>query len=371
MKSILALIGAFGVAGLLLAGVWMGGPDVAPPDEIVNAGPPGKAVVDQTEHAFETMLVGDKARHAFVIRNEGDGPLVLRTGKTSCKCTLSHLENGNLAAGESVEVELVWTAEHASPEFRQSAVINVLNDPDRREILLTVRGVVANELDSIPRDEWNVGTIAENRPTTVTGVVYSTVRDSFEILGVTGRSGYLSGEAVPLGDERLGELKAKCGYEIRATLEPEMPGRQFRETLVVRTDLPDREPLELHIVGNRPEPLEFLALAGFTFHSDARAIDLGQFEAKRGKSATLLIFIESESDVEMEVVSRDPDYLTAYVVENEEYQVKGKKQFRLEVAVPPGSPPLARLQRDSGKVMVKTTHPKLPELKFHVQFVAY
>ncbi|MEX1095563.1 MAG: DUF1573 domain-containing protein [Planctomycetales bacterium] len=371
MKSILALVGAFAVAGVLLAGIWFGDRPVQAPEEQVPAGPPGKAVVDEASHAFGTMLVGDTDRHAFVIRNEGEGPLVLQKGKTSCKCALSQLKDGTVAPGESVEVELAWTPKEAAREFRQTAVIHVQNDPDRREILLAVHGTVTTAIEIVPREEWNLGTIAEDRPTTVTGTIHSALLGSFEILEVAGEHDYLTGEAVPLSAERLAELGAKSGYELRATLEPRMPAEQFREKLVVRTDVAEHEALELYVVGNRPGPAEFLPLAGFTYHPDVRAFDLGSFAASAGKSATLLMFVDADTEFRVEIIKRDPEFLDVSVTENEDYREKGRRQFRIVVAVPPGSPPMARLQRDSGKVLLKTTHPKLPELKFHVQFVAY
>lgn len=380
MKSILALIGAFAVAALLVAGIWLGDRPVLGPndsaanngsDAIVNVGPPGKVAVDVSEYEFGPMVVGETGRHTFVIRNEGEGPLILRKGKTSCKCTFSQLRGGSLLSGESVEVELSWKPTQPSSEFRQSAVIHVQGDPECRELQLTVRGVVVADLETIPREEWNVGTIDEDRPTTISGVVYSTVHDSFQILEISSLLDCITGAATPLGAERLAELGAKCGYEIRATIVPRMPAGQFREWLLIRTDLPGRGPLELQIVGRRQGPVEFVPLEGTRFQSDSHTLDLGSFEARRGKSAALLMDIPAADDLRIEPIDCDPDFLDVRVTENRESRDSGRRQFRLDVAFPAGSPPLARLKENPGDVILRTNHPKLPELKLQVLFVAY
>jgi hypothetical protein len=50
-------------------------------------GPWPKAVVMGPVFMFGTMRVGDDKSHDFVIKNEGDADLILKTGKTTCKCT--------------------------------------------------------------------------------------------------------------------------------------------------------------------------------------------------------------------------------------------------------------------------------------------
>ncbi|MCG8583169.1 MAG: DUF1573 domain-containing protein, partial [Pirellulales bacterium] len=54
-------------------------------------GPQPKAVAVEPSFDFGSMMGGDKGRHEFVIRNDGEYPLQLAKGKTSCKCTISDL----------------------------------------------------------------------------------------------------------------------------------------------------------------------------------------------------------------------------------------------------------------------------------------
>src|SRR5436305_6362618 len=54
-------------------------------------GPQPRAVLDKTEHNFGKKGQQGVGRYSFTIRNEGEIPLELRKGETSCKCTLSGL----------------------------------------------------------------------------------------------------------------------------------------------------------------------------------------------------------------------------------------------------------------------------------------
>src|SRR5215471_18780121 len=45
-----------------------------------------KAVIAETEINFGRMEVGEERAHEFVIRNEGEAPLLIRKGPTTCQC---------------------------------------------------------------------------------------------------------------------------------------------------------------------------------------------------------------------------------------------------------------------------------------------
>ena len=49
---------------------------------------PKAVVVNSEHHDFGSMDRNEHGTHAFVIRNDGDAPLTLVTGKTTCKCTV-------------------------------------------------------------------------------------------------------------------------------------------------------------------------------------------------------------------------------------------------------------------------------------------
>src|SRR6185369_10235732 len=65
---------------------------------VSKAPPYPKAVMDETEFEFGRMEVGEERSHVFMIRNEGDAPLIIKQGPTTCQCTVGSVETDNLAA---------------------------------------------------------------------------------------------------------------------------------------------------------------------------------------------------------------------------------------------------------------------------------
>src|SRR5262245_45002377 len=77
--------------------------DVMPP--LSETGPYPKTVVDRTEFDFGRMEVGDAQSHEFTIRNEGEAPLILKKGPTTCLCTISDIPNNRVDPGKSATVK--------------------------------------------------------------------------------------------------------------------------------------------------------------------------------------------------------------------------------------------------------------------------
>src|SRR5262245_20541071 len=78
------------------------GNDIMPP--LSETGPYPKTVIDRTEFDFGRMEVGDEESHEFTIRNEGEAPLVLKKGPTTCLCTISDIPNNTVEPGKSATV---------------------------------------------------------------------------------------------------------------------------------------------------------------------------------------------------------------------------------------------------------------------------
>src|SRR5687768_2149304 len=114
--------------------------------------PHGQAeVVGPETHNFGFMEQDRKGSHTFEIRNIGNAPLKLAKGATTCKCTLSTLENDTVQPGKSAKIELEWTASGHETNFRHSATIRT-SDPGRQYIQLTIEGRVSRSHKIVPQD---------------------------------------------------------------------------------------------------------------------------------------------------------------------------------------------------------------------------
>lgn len=348
------------------------------PPPIPDTGPPPKVVVEEPHYNFGYMGANTEKKHAYVIRNDGEGPLTLRLESTSCKCTLSKLEEESVPPGESTEVELAWTPKAPSETFRQQAVIST-NDPETPQIELTVEGEVRPILTTYPMDVWSLGTINERQPTTVRGLLMSPLQDEFKILDVQTSHDLLNVEVMEIDQDlpeqlpgMAGQFDVKSGYEFVLTLEPGVDVGQFRESVTVRTDIPEAKELTFYVEGTRRGPVSFLPVGDVKWYSDAKLLDLGKFPAAEGKNVKLSMVLKEgpSEDFEITQVQSESPFVRASFRPDREFQAAGRKRYELTLDVPPGKPATSKLGSSSVKVNITTNHPDAPTVTIRVQFIS-
>src|SRR6267154_1601290 len=100
---------------------------------------PKASVVNGERHDFGTMDRHGQGQHKFVVRNDGDAPLTLHAGKTSCQCTSFAVVEGTVQPGQTTNVVLEWAPKRAEAQFEQTADLET-NQPNRPTIVLTIKG---------------------------------------------------------------------------------------------------------------------------------------------------------------------------------------------------------------------------------------
>jgi hypothetical protein len=101
----------------------------------------GKAeiAVEMAQLDFGDVPNGEVAAQDVLVRNEGDGLLVVEGISTSCGCTSATLEPMRLAPGESGTLHIEYDAGAHGPELRGSQVRQVFinsNDPAQPELMV-------------------------------------------------------------------------------------------------------------------------------------------------------------------------------------------------------------------------------------------
>src|SRR5262245_1226983 len=76
---------------------------------------PKAVVVNGERHDFGTMDRNGHGQHTFLLRNDGDEPLSLTTGQTTCKCTTFAAADDKVEPGKTAEVRLEWNAKTSEP----------------------------------------------------------------------------------------------------------------------------------------------------------------------------------------------------------------------------------------------------------------
>lgn len=373
--------------------------------KISPTGPYPKAVVDNPLHNFGSMAVGQTLSHQFILKNEGEAPLEVKKGATTCKCTLSEMKENTIAPGESVEIELTWTPKSAQEHFGQTATIYT-NDPENQELKLQIEGM-ANNLIAFTGDyegspHWSLPTMSTTDPVSFTGKIHTKYLDEFKILDIESSQKGLTSKFKPLTAEELKEADAKTGYSIEVTADPEQfPLGGFNERLTVKTDIPhdlsppgseeahdhpeghdhkhDHEHAEpsgprnfvIQVSGNHTGPIRIVPTFGVHWNPQTMVLNLGEFSAKEGKSVILSMFVEG-TEQPLQIVDQEiaPDFLEFELKKDEKFESKNKQRYELKFAVPAEMSPVSFGRTNLAKVKLQTNHPNAKVIEFRVQFIS-
>jgi len=364
-------------------------------------GPYPKAVVEKSLYDFGEMAVGQSLSYKFVLKNEGEVPLEVKKGNTTCKCTLSEMQDNSVAPGKSIEIELTWTPKSPQENFGQTATIYT-NDPKNQELKLQIEGTANNLIaftgDSTGSPHWALPVMSNSEPVSFTGQIHTKYLDEFKLLEIETSKPGLTSTFKPLTPEELKAADAKSGYSIKVTADPKkFPLGGFTERLTVKTDIPndlaaphseadhkhpdghdhkhEHQPgnrnFVIQVSGNHTGPIRIVPTFGVHWNPKSMVLNLGEFSAKAGKEVTLSMFVEG-TEQPLEIIDQEivPDFLKFELKRDDSFQSKTKQRYELKFAVPAGLPSVSFGQGNLAKVKLKTNHPNAEEIEFRVQFVA-
>ncbi|MEK6261303.1 MAG: DUF1573 domain-containing protein [Planctomycetota bacterium] len=336
---------------------------------IQEQGPYGKAVIGETTHDFGASVLGAKGSHVFVIKNEGEGPLRVKTGKTSCsQCTVGRVSReDDIPPGESVDVEIKWEIKAPNDRFRQWAEV-FTTDPDLKRIELVIEGLVDQTLRLAPEGVWLVGDLSPTEPTVVRGLLYSRLVDTIVLdkFECSNPSVSVTWEPVSLDLEEVKEKKAKAALSITATVAAGALLGPFRETVKLISADQGQTPVEFQLFGQRSGPIEF---KGRGWNPENNAVVLGEFPAEKGARVKLNLYVRN-LDGELEVQVIEQKHNSAKIQIPPTGRVLGKsKMYEVEIEVPPG-PPVMRRGPDAEKIRLKLNHPDASEFVFYISYHA-
>jgi hypothetical protein len=253
--------------------------------------PPPRVVVPEPEHEFGVMDPLQSASHAFALHNQGEGPLRLWRGSTTCKCTLSEIDKRVIPPGESGEVVLTWNTGRKHQRYDHSATV-MTNDPERPELQLHVRGVVRADLRAEP-EELILTRVEPNQPSRISGLVYTQLPKPFEIVHA---SCTLDGSSVsfePASSAALEELAATGGYRIHVELPAGLSSGQVDGMVQLtarREGAETDETLEIPLVA---KVLRRLAVYGPAV-DETGTVDLGRLRPGQRAKHRLLLKVRDE-----------------------------------------------------------------------------
>lgn len=355
-----------------------------------DEGPQPTADFAETKFDFGMMQLLDKGSHVFKVTNNGDAPLKLKAGKSTCQCTVGEVGTAEIAPGDTTTIELSWEVRNPNEMFEHAAIIHT-NAPehDKGEVRLTVHGRIVSEATVLPPDSLDLGSVLETKSRPF--FFYSRFHDDFNLLSAECPLEGVTLEVSQLTDEELGRLKKeiggnmppeditqpqqampippKCGYKITVTAEPTIPVGINAVPVTLVTDLPRTKEFTYQVRARRPVPLQFFPMPGTRFVADKSLVSCGAFDADKGKTMELLVLSAGlDKPLEASVLSTEPEWIEATL--SEEKSNQGVPRHRLTIRIPPGAPPIVRRSDNPARVVLKTNHPDVEELKIDVTFLS-
>ena len=255
-----------------------------------QSGPFGKAEVAESEFNFGVKNVGDKDVHTFNIKNVGEGVLRFDMGKPTCQCTVGAItkngieveDSGELAPGESIDIQVEWVMKSQMEKFRQVVPI-MTDDPDQRKIELVITGMVDQAIRLFPEGQWDLGEMSLTEPSKAEGYAGSKSLTGFTIEEMPRDNPQVKVTWEPADEATLAPHQAKCGYKINVEVGPNVPAGRFRESIrlhIIPTETDqanDELFVNFAVVGRRSGPIEIRGVNGANFSVDYNRLLFGEF----------------------------------------------------------------------------------------------
>ena len=93
-----------------------------------NAGPQPKILVSEEKWDFGKVTQGEKPTHIFMVKNEGEGDLVINGLKESCACIEASISATLIKPGESAELKVSYdTTDYVGKDEKHFHIYS--NDP--------------------------------------------------------------------------------------------------------------------------------------------------------------------------------------------------------------------------------------------------
>jgi len=321
-----------------------------------------RAGVSEPQHDFGVMDPLTVGEHDFVIRNSGTTPLKLRTGPTTCKCTVSGLARGEVPPGESTTVRLTWNTGR-DEHYEHSGTV-FTSDPDQPMIELRVAGRV-RVLIAADQPEISLGTFDPDTPTVVERLIYSQTLSQFTIEDLRSNVSHLQWEVLPADDAAAEQFQARHARRLRLTLPAGLATGTFTDLVrvTIRAAGREQEPLtlELPLMGTVPRRLAFY---GPDIDSSG-LIELGDVDAGVPKRVQLLAKVR---DAELELPQARVEVFPSFLKARFEPLASKPGLYQLHIELPADAPACQYQNDPIGHVRIDTGHARIGVVELKVSF---
>ena len=97
-----------------------------------NSGPKPRILVSEEEWDFGKVTQGEKPTHIFIVKNGGEGDLIIEGVKESCPCIEASISTTLIKPGESAELKVTYdTTDYAGKDEKHLHIYS--NDPQESD----------------------------------------------------------------------------------------------------------------------------------------------------------------------------------------------------------------------------------------------
>lgn len=341
-----------------------------------EAAEPRVEVVGGTTHDFGTMSQGSTKSHAFIFRNIGNAPLQLDVAGSSCRCTIGKLADSTLDPGEQTEVTLEWKATGVLDSFGQTATIST-NDPQHHQVLLSVKGIVARTI-LIEPPVINLGEVPVTSPVKQTAYVFGYGEKPLEIAEAgwadaqTADKVRIKVTPIPIDKQRFPHHERAAGAaQIDLEMDPGMPMGPLDTRITMHTNLENVPTVDLAVTGSVVGDIQMIG--GPSYDPVHSVLKLGKVVRREGTTVRLHLSVQGpeRESVKLELGEVIPKE-SLIVTIGEPKEQSSRVLYPIICSVPKDAPAASfpgTSPSNYGKVIIKTTHPNIPEFRFFVQLI--
>jgi hypothetical protein len=333
---------------------------------------PKVTIVNSERHDFGAMERNAHGKHAYIVRNDGDAPLTLKTGMPSCGVCIKvfAVAKPTLAPGERTEVHIEWDVKTGDAKFEQSGPLET-NDPLRPSVHLSLTGTVIDNV-RVDRQDVHFHDLSPSESATASVNVYAFKDEELKIessdFGNPRVAKFLDTKIEPLtAAELASEPKAKSGYKVTIDVKPGLPQGDFEDTLQITTNQ-STEPLSVKVIGNIASDI---LLMGPNVYREKSLINLPAISQKTGKQHTVFLIVKGPHREETNVVidSTEPKKDFSATLGEPIHDTAKTKRYPITIEIPAGAAAGTYGDGSYAHIHVKTTHPEIKDIDIRVRYV--
>jgi hypothetical protein len=198
-----------------------------------SKGTGAKIIVEETSFDFGYVPGGEVVSHSYFFLSGGTDSLKILNVKPGCGCTKAPLKKDVVAAGDSAEVELIFTSSRGGHGAVSKSAMVTCNDPDRNTFQITFNGKTYDKPDALMPLALSDGTIKwddRSRKDEAKLVVKNVSETNLKIRLISEPFGYLK---IDIPDSEIKPGKEK---EIKVKVGPSVGNEEFRKSFTFAVD---------------------------------------------------------------------------------------------------------------------------------------